>query len=254
MERRILARGDRTAIAYNRRDGKSPGVVFLPGFRSDRQGTKALMLDELCGHQGRAYLRFDYSGHGDSSGEFRDGTVGQWTADAIDVIDQITEGPQVLVGSSMGGWIMLLAALARPDRVAGLVGIASAPDFTEDLMWGRASEEVKDALRGAGVYYEPSQYENGPVPITMNLIEEGRKHLLLGGPIALECPVVLLHGMMDEDVPWQTSLKIAECLVADDVVVTLIKDGGHRLSSERNLARIRAAMTGLCERLEGAPS
>lgn len=254
MERRILARGDGTAIAYNRRDGKGPGVVFLPGFRSDRQGTKALMLDEMCRQQGRTYLRFDYSGHGESSGEFRDGTVGQWVGDAIDAIDQLTAGPQVLVGSSMGGWIMLLAALARPDRIAGLVGIASAPDFTEDLMWGRASEDVKESLRSSGVYYEPSQYENGPVPITMNLIEEGRKHLLLDKPIALDCPAVLLHGMLDADVPWQTSLKIAERLAADDVVVTLIKDGGHRLSSERNLARIRAAVTGLCERLEGAPA
>ena len=177
--------------------------MFLPGFRSDMTGDKATTLTALCQAQGQAMLLFDYSGHGSSEGEFTDGTIGRWTADALAVIDGLTQGPLVLVGSSMGGWIGLLAALARPARVAGFVGVAAAPDFTETLMWDSMMPEERAMLKLDGILHVPSQYGE-PTPVTLRLIEDGRRHLLLGGPIGLRCPVRLLHGQADPDVPWET--------------------------------------------------
>jgi pimeloyl-ACP methyl ester carboxylesterase len=232
----FLARDDGERIAYRRLPGKTPGIVFLGGFMSDMTGTKASALEAFCHARGRAFLRFDYFGHGASSGAFRDATIGRWRADALAVLDRLTEGPQILVGSSMGGWMMLLAALARPARVAALVGIAAAPDFTEALMWPSFSPDEQRRLAAEGALTVPSQYDPRGYTITYRLIEEGRRHLLLGGTVPIACPVRLLHGMADPDVPWETSLRLAERLESGDVRVTLVKDGDHRLSSERDLA------------------
>ena len=245
----ILTRGGGATIAYRKMAGASPGVMFLGGFASDMTGTKARTLDAFARETGRTYIRFDYSGHGESSGNFAEGTIGRWTEDAIAVLDEVAEGPQLLVGSSLGGWIMLLAALARPKRVAGLVGIAAAPDFTEALMWRRYTPETRALLERGGVYYEPSEYSDQPTPITMGLIEDGRRHLVLERPIPIHCPVRLIHGQRDEAVPWMTAPRIAERLLADDVRVSLIKDGDHRLSRPQDLVRMRVAVAEMCEKI-----
>lgn len=246
-----LARPDGATIAYHRLPGKAgdarPGIVFLGGFASDMAGTKAAALEAFCRGSDQAFLRFDYSGHGQSSGVFRDGTIGRWTADALAVIDAATTGPQILVGSSMGGWIMLLAALARRERIAGLVGIAAAPDFTEDLMWAELTPADRETLTREGAVLQPSAYDDDPYVITRALIEDGRSHLLLHAPIDLTCPVRLLHGMRDADVPWRTALRLSEQLASDDVQVLLIKDGDHRLSRPGDLQRLFAAVTELSE-------
>jgi pimeloyl-ACP methyl ester carboxylesterase len=238
-----LSLPDGSRLAHRRVAGDGrPGIVFLSGFASDMTGSKGTALAAWAKERGQALLRFDYSGHGQSSGAFRDGTIGRWTADALAAFDRLTAGPQILVGSSMGGWIMLLAALARPDRVAGLVGIAAAPDFTEDLMWAAMPPETRARLLADGAIQEPSQYQDAPLEITRALIEDGRRHLLLRGSIDIRCPVRLLHGMADPDVPWETSARLADQLASTDVTVTLIKDGDHRLSREEDLRRIFAAV------------
>ena len=241
----ILTRADGATIAYHRLAGRAPGVVFLGGFMSDMSGTKAMALEAFCRARGQAYVRFDYQGHGQSSGRFADGTIGLWAADAREILDEVAQGPQVLVGSSMGGWIMLLVALARTERVAGLVGVAAAPDFVVE-MWDGFDECVRAVLTRDGVYYAPSEYSEEPYAISYRLIEEGRSHLLLEGPIALGCPVRLLHGLGDPDVPWRTALKLAERLESTDVEITLIKEGGHRLSEPADIDRLCRAVEGLC--------
>lgn len=246
----LLRRADGGTIAYRATDGKSPGVVFLGGFMSDMTGTKASALEAHCRRVGRGFVRFDYSGHGASDGAFRDGTIGGWRDDALAVIDAARAGPLILVGSSMGGWLMLLAARARPERVAGLVGIAAAPDFTEDLMWDEFDGETRAALARDGVVARPSGHGEPPGPITVRLIEEARRHLLLRGPVPVACPVHLLHGMADEEVPWRTAPRIAEAVASADVTIELIKDGDHRLSRTRDIARLCAvveAMAGAAE-------
>ena len=235
---KILTRDDGATIAYHKSEGKGPGVIFLGGFKSDMTGTKAVALENHCRETGRAFLRFDYQGHGQSSGAFEDGTIGQWAQDAIAVLDEITEGPQILVGSSMGGWIMMLAALARPDRIAALIGIAAAPDFTESLMWLNFSADIRETLLRDGVYSEPSDYDDEPYTITLRLIEDGRDHLLLERPIAIHCPVRLIHGMQDSSVPWEHGLAITEKLLSEHVTLTLVKDGDHRLSRDEDIARL----------------
>lgn len=209
---------------------------------SDMTGTKALALEAHCRSAGRAFIRFDYAGHGQSGGSFAEGTIGGWLDDALAVIDAVAEGPQILVGSSMGGWIALLAALARPERVRGLVLIAPAPDFTEKMIWAGLSKAERETLMRDGVVYQPSEYGPEPYAISRKLIEDGRKHLLLDAPINLACPVRLLHGMLDRDVPWEYSLRIADRLVAGDVVVTLVKEGDHRLSTPADLDRLGRAV------------
>jgi pimeloyl-ACP methyl ester carboxylesterase len=233
-----LARADGVRIAYHRTPGDSPGLVFLGGFASDMDGSKALALEAYAQARGRAFLRFDYQGHGQSSGQFAEGTIGQWRDDALSALDQLTQGPQVLVGSSMGGWIMLLAALARPERIAGLVGIAAAPDFTDDLMWARMTAQQQQEVEDKGVWHMPSDYGD-PLPVTHQLIGEGRKHKLLDGPIGIACPVRLLQGTADEEVPADWALKLQNALTSDDVEATLVKDADHRMSSERDLQRLR---------------
>ncbi|HSK39115.1 MAG TPA: alpha/beta hydrolase [Arenibaculum sp.] len=248
-----LIRGDAT-IAFRRtqrRDGGSgPGVVFLGGYKSDMTGTKAMELERFLSARGTAYVRFDYQGHGASSGRFEDGNIGLWADDAIAVLDRLTEGPQVLVGSSMGGWIMLLAALARPGRVAGLVGIAAAPDFTEDLIWQRLDEDERRRIMEEGEIREPSEYGE-PLVYTRALIEDGRRRLLLRDTIALDCPVRLLQGMRDPDVPWRTSLTLAERLRTEDVGITLVKDGDHRLSRPQDLELLCRTLGGMLDRPAG---
>ncbi len=223
------------SIAYHRLRGKSPGVIFFGGFMSDMTGSKALALEAYCRKQGRAFVRFDYQGHGASSGRFEDGTIGQWAKDALAVFDRLTEGRQVLVGSSMGGWIALLTGLQRQERVAALATVAAAPDFTEDLIWAQYDDERKATIARDGVLYEKSDYGERAYAITHKLIEDGRRHLLLRGPIPLDCPTRLMHGMQDPDVPWQRSLLLAEKLAATDLRVILVKDGDHRLSREQDL-------------------
>jgi len=237
-------RGDGTPLAWAKTQGRGPTVVFLPGFRSDMTGDKATALAAFCAARGRACLRLDYSGHGASGGRFEDGTIGLWTQDALTLIDRHAEGPLILVGSSMGGWIALLAALARPDRVAALVGIAAAPDFTETLMWDAMGAAERGALLRYGVLHVPSAYGD-PTPVTRALIEDGRTRLLLGAPIPLRCPVRLLHGQRDEDVPWETALRLAARLESEDVTVTLVKDGDHRLSRPQDLALLRGSLAAL---------
>jgi pimeloyl-ACP methyl ester carboxylesterase len=248
-EPQVLRRDDGETIAYHRLAGRRPTVVFLGGLMSDMTGTKALHLEGFARARGQAFVRFDYFGHGASSGAFTDGTIGRWAEDAVAVVDALTEGPLVLVGSSMGGWAMLLTALARPARVAALVGIAAAPDFTENLMWDGFDEAVRETLRRDGLYHMPSDYGEEPYPISLGLIEDGRRHLLLRGPIAIACPVRLLHGMADADVPYGTSLRLAERLESRDVTVTLVKAGDHRLSAPDDLARLSATVAGLLDGL-----
>jgi pimeloyl-ACP methyl ester carboxylesterase len=255
----VLTRDDGAAIAYHKTAGRKtanpgvsdnpPGVVFMAGFRSDMTGDKALALERMCRENGRDFVRFDYFGHGESSGVFTDGTIGRWRDDAVAVLDQLTDGPQVLVGSSMGGWIMLLAALARPRRVAGLVGIAAAPDFTEELIWRRITPEIRETLERDGVYHEPTEYDDTPSPITLKLIEDGRQHLLLERPIPIHCPVWLFHGMRDDAVPWTTAPRISDALLTEHVRIFLVKDGDHRLSRDGDLARLCTAVDGLCRQV-----
>lgn len=244
----ILQRHDGAALAYRRAPGGAPGIVFLAGLRSDMTGTKASYLDAYCRRYGHAYVRFDYFGHGASSGDFRDGTVGRWAEDAIAVIDELTEGPQILIGSSLGGWLMLLAALARPQRIHALVGIASAPDATEDLLGPRLDEAKRSELVATGSVTLASEYDPAGYTSTLGMIEGGRRHLVMRGPIALDCPVRLLHGIRDDSVPWQTSVRLVEQLTSRDVAVTLVKDGDHRLSSEADLARLASTLDELLGR------
>lgn len=229
-----LSRGDAT-IAYHHtpasgsRRGK-PGVIFLGGLRSDMTGTKATALESWAVAQGLAFTRFDYQGHGISSGRYEDGCVSVWAADAIAVLDQVTSGPQVLVGSSMGGWAMLLTVRERLDRVVGMVGVAAAPDFTENLMWPSFDEATRQKLLSDGVIYQPSDYGD-PEPVTLRLIEDGREHRVLTGPYQFNGPVRLLHGIEDTVVPWQTTTAIAETVTSADLRIILVKGGDHRLST-----------------------
>jgi pimeloyl-ACP methyl ester carboxylesterase len=236
-------------IAVRARAGSAPGLFWLSGFNSDMQGTKALALDAWAAEHGRACVRFDYSGHGISGGAFIDGTIGRWLEESTAVFDRFSDGPQVVIGSSMGGWMALLLARALMRRragrpratLAGLVLIAPAPDFTEELMWKGFSPEVREEIETKGVWLRPSQYGE-PYPITRALIEEGRNHLLLGSAIEVGCPVRILQGAQDPDVPWQHAFALAHRLPSDDVVLTMIQDGDHRLSRPRDIARIIAAV------------
>jgi pimeloyl-ACP methyl ester carboxylesterase len=244
MER--LARGSGEWVAYERHPGRTPEVLFLGGFASDMTGTKALRLEAHCRARGQAFTRFDYRGHGASSGQFTDGTIGEWAADALAVLDRVVEGPALLVGSSMGGWIMLLLALARPERVKGLIGIAAAPDFTERLMKDAMTPEEAATLARDGVLLQPSEY-GAPLPITARLLDEGRDHLVLDQPIPIGCPVHLLHGQADPDVPFELALELADRLESRAVTLELVKDGDHRLSREADLRRLTAALDRMVE-------
>jgi pimeloyl-ACP methyl ester carboxylesterase len=239
--------GARRRIAARARAGGTPGLFWLSGFNSDMRGTKAVALDGWAAEHHRACVRFDYSGHGESAGTFVDGTIGRWLEESVAVFEQFCVGPQVVVGSSMGGWMALLLAreiARRPASraaLAGLVLIAPAPDFTEELMWKGFSPEIRREIETAGVWLRPSPY-GAPYPITRALIEEGRHHLLLGGAIEVGCPVRILQGAQDPDVPWRHAFALAHRLPADDVVLTMIQDGDHRLSRPQDIARMLAAV------------
>jgi pimeloyl-ACP methyl ester carboxylesterase len=237
-----LERPDGSRLAWRAVDGAAPAVVWLGGFKSDMTGTKAQALAEWAWSQGRAFIRFDYFGHGASSGDFRDGTVTRWRDDALAVIDQLTKDELVLVGSSMGGWIACLAAMARPERVKALVLVAPAPDFTEKLMTPQIPPEGRRDLDQAGVWLRPSDYGE-PYPITRELLEDGARWSILGGePVPIEIPVRILQGAEDPDVPWTHALELAQALKSPDVVFGLIKDGDHRLSRPQDLERLVAAV------------
>jgi pimeloyl-ACP methyl ester carboxylesterase len=239
-----LARPDGETLAWRKVEGRGPTVVWLGGFRSDMTGTKAQVLADALAARGQAYLRFDYFAHGASSGRWDEASIGRWREDALAVIDELTEGPLVLVGSSMGGWITCLAALARPERVKALVLIAPAPDFTEALMRPELSPEALREIEMNGLWMAPSEYGE-PYAITRHLLDEGRNWLILDGPVAIDAPVRILQGGADPDVPWTHALKLAERLRSSDVVFTLVKDGDHRLSRPQDLERLTAAVTEL---------
>lgn len=229
-----------------------PGLVWLGGYASDMHGTKAGFLDLYAAAEGLAYLRFDYSGHGASSGRLQDGTIGLWLEESLAAIRALTRGPQVLVGSSMGAWLALLVARAfeasaEADRLEGLLLVAPAVDFTERLLWERMSSEARATLLKDGVWLRQSAYSPEPYPITKAFIDEGRNHLLLDGVIRTRCPVHVVQGLLDDDVPWQHAMALVEHLAADPVTVTLVKDGDHRLSREEDLATLRAAIDAMVD-------
>jgi pimeloyl-ACP methyl ester carboxylesterase len=246
-------------IAVRMRAGDAPGLLWLGGFNSDMQGTKAEALDAWAKARRRAIVRFDYSGHGESGGTLRDGTIGRWLEEAVAVFDAFCRGPQILVGSSMGGWIALLLTRAMAQRsggggfetrpcprssavVAGVVLIAPAVDFTEELMWNRMTPEARRAIEAKGVWERPSAYSDRSYLVTRTLIEEGRSHLLLGAMIETGCPVRTLQGVQDPDVPWQHAVELTSRFARDDVVLTLVKDGDHRLSRPQDIERLIAAV------------
>lgn len=252
----LTVESPRRTIAVRARESKAPasgsnpgpGLFWLGGFKSDMKGTKAEALDRWAESQGRACVRFDYSGHGESGGEFTEGTIGRWLEESLAVYAEFARGPQVVVGSSMGGWIALLLAArlsalnGSPPPIAGMVLIAPAVDFTEELMWKRFPEAIRREIEDKGFWLRPSQYVEGPYPITKGLIEEGRKHLLLGGLIETGCPVHILQGVQDPDVPWRHAVELVSRCARDDVVLTLIKDGDHRLSRPEDIERLIAAV------------
>ena len=246
------------SIAIRQRDGAAPGLLWLGGFKSDMQGTKAQALEQWAHAQGRAMVRFDYSGHGESGGDFSEGTIGRWLEECLAVFDACCQGPQVVVGSSMGGWLALLLTreLARrrgpkaasgtgrtTGRIVGLVLVAPAVDFTEELMWQRFPPEVRREIEEKGAWARPSQYSDEPYLITRGLIEEGRQHLLLGSLIETGCPVRILQGVQDPDVPWQHAVELVSRFARDDVVLTMVKDGDHRLSRPPDIERLIAAVS-----------
>jgi pimeloyl-ACP methyl ester carboxylesterase len=242
----LIDRGDGTRLAVGLTSGRQPTVMFLPGFMSDMTGDKALAVERWCRARGQACLRLDYSGHGRSEGAFTDGTIGRWTSDALFVLDRLAGEKCILIGSSMGGWIALNLALARPHAVAALIGIAAAPDFTEDLMWDGMDRATRARLMADGELRIPSQY-GGEQIITRGLIEDGRQHLLLRAAIPIHCPVRLLQGQRDPDVPPETAFRLMDALETDDVRLTLIKDGDHRLSRPQDIALLLRILEGVVE-------
>lgn len=234
----FLALPDGSAIAYRHLAGREPGIVFCSGFNSDMQGTKALALEQWARAEGRQFTRFDYFGHGESSGKVEQGCIGRWRDDTLAILDRVTSGQQLIVGSSMGGWLMLLVAQTRPERICGLVGLAAAPDFSQRLRANLTAAQQAQ-LTENGYTDLPNCYDDGePYRIGKHLLEEGADHLLLGGPIPIDLPVRLIQGQRDEDVPWQIALELAQRLSSADVEVQLVKAGDHRLSELQDLQRM----------------
>ena len=233
------------AIAYQRLQGTQPGVVFLCGHGSDMNGSKAMHIKAWAERRGQSFLRFDYSGHGQSDGDFLQTNISDWTRDTIDMIDSHTDGPQIVVGSSLGGWIMLNLALARPTRVAALVGIAAAPDFTEELIWNPLKDSAKASFQSSGQIIFENPYGDDPVIYPYHLIEDGRRHLRLQGPLLINVPVRLLHGMQDAEVPWKTATRLADQLQSKDVAVMFDKTATHRYSEPRQLAQLEQVLDDL---------
>ena len=241
-------------IAYTRVSGKSPGVLFLCGHGSDKEGSKALFIETWAKNYGQAFLRFDYSGHGSSDGVFLESNISDWTRDTITVLDNLTEGPQILVGSSLGGWIMLNVALQRPTQVAALVGIAAAPDFTEDLIWQPLDASNQSTFKAEGQIVMESPYADDPVIYPYHLIEDGRQHLRLRGSLSITQPVRLLHGINDTEVPWQTAVTLSNCLQSNDVLLHFDKAATHRFSEPAQLHSIQAVLEQLITQIQHTPS
>lgn len=228
-------------LAYHKTEGTGPGIVFLGGFMSDMSGTKAVWLEDWARRNGRAFLRFDYSGHGESSGAFAEGCIGDWAADAMAAVTTLTEGPQVLVGSSMGGWIALLLARAMPERVHALVGIAAAPDFTEDSMWPDLTDAQRAEIMEQGQTTLPNDYD-APYTLTRRLFEDGREQLVLRSALSLPFPVRLLQGTRDEAVATSVPLRLMDHAECPDMRLELVKDADHRFSTPRCLDLIARAV------------
>lgn len=222
-------------LAYRKIEGRPPTALFLGGFASDMEGTKAAFLANACAARGQGFVRFDYSGHGASGGDFEEGTIGVWSRDALAVIDTLTDGPLLLIGSSMGGWIALLSALARPERVIGLIGLAAAPDFTRDIP-PRMSAAQRTLLAQEGRFALPHDYDGKTRHVTRELLDDGEDHCLLPGPIAIDCPVRLIQGVKDAEVPWQMAQRLSKALTSKDKEVYLREEGDHRLSTPDDLA------------------
>lgn len=238
----VITRPDGSRLAWRRIAGQGPCILWLGGFGSDMAGTKAQALADWASEHGRAFLRFDYFGHGESSGELAEGTIGRWRDDALAVLDALAEGPAVLVGSSLGGWIACLLALARPERVKGMVLVAPAADFTDKLIRPRLPPEALEEIEARGVWIRPSPYEPGGLPISRALLEDGVRWSILPGPLGIEVPLRVLQGGRDEDVPWRHALALFEAIGSDDAVFTLIRDGDHRLSRPQDLTRLLQAV------------
>ncbi|MEL6372223.1 MAG: alpha/beta hydrolase [Pseudomonadota bacterium] len=234
--------GPNGKLAIEKIDGTGPTVIWLGGFRSDMTGTKAGYLADWAKARGQAFLRFDYSGHGASAGEFEKGCISDWAADARHAIETLTEGPVIPVGSSMGGWVSCLLIPHLKARLAGLVFIAPAPDFTSELMWPSFSEEVQKTILEQGFIDEPSEYDEAPTRITQKLIEDGAQNKVLNRPIEVEAPVRVLQGMADPDVPWEHAIRLVETLTSSDIQILMTKSGDHRLSSPEDLARLGAVL------------
>src|SRR5579872_119132 len=249
----FLQSEDGERIAYMKRSGKPPGIVWLGGFKSEMIGSKARALDAWSARQGQAFLRFDYFGHGQSSGDFRKGTITRWRNDALAMIDALTEGPQILIGSSMGAWIALLCTLERAERVNALLLIAPATDFTDALLWQRLSDDARRLINERGEWLAPSAYDVKPYPITRTLIEDGQKHLLLDRGVLrrLGLPVRVLQGMRDPDVPWTHAVRLAEAMEGD-IRLVLVREGDHRLSTRGDLQLIEQELEALISDVSSA--
>ncbi len=235
-----LASRDGETIAYRRLAGRGPAILWLGGFHSDMMGNKAQALSAWASREGRAFLRFDYFGHGESSGDFARGTISRWRDDALAVLDRLTEGPQLLVASSMGGWIATLLARARPERIAGMLLIAPAPDLTEDLIWAKMPPDIRRSVVETGQWLRETPYE-APYPITKALIEDGRDNLVLNSKVVVKGPVRILHGDADTDVPWRQGVRLVDCLEGD-VTFTLVKGADHRMSGPVDLRRLESTL------------
>ncbi|XP_033867048.3 palmitoyl-protein thioesterase ABHD10, mitochondrial-like isoform X1 [Acipenser ruthenus] len=245
----FLSRPDLPKLAYQSIKGKSPGVIFLPGFASNMNGQKAVALEEFCKSLGHSYVRFDYTGCGASEGEAETCTIGKWKKDVLTVIDELTEGPQILVGSSMGGWLMLLVAIARPDRTAALVGVSTAADHFVSVFKSLPIEAKKE-IEEKGVWKIPSKYnEEGFYSISYDFIKEAENHCVLHSPIPVTCPVRLIHGMKDDDVPWHVSIQVADRILSPDLDVTLRKHGQHRMSDKDDLKLLVYTVDDLIDKL-----
>lgn len=240
--------GPNGRVAFRKREGDGPRVVWFGGYRSDMLGTKAQALDEWAERNRRAYLRFDYTGHGESEGRFEDGTIGKWAADAEAVLDAAARGPRIFIGSSMGAWVATMMARRRPDDLVGAIFIAPAPDFTERLLWPALSEAHRAEIAKTGKLELPSDYADEPDVYTRALFEDGRENLVMSGPIAIDCPVRIFQGQRDDAVPWRHALDFAEKITSDDVEIVLTKAGDHRLSSPADIDRLIGAVEALSRR------